>query len=299
MRVLCYFDPPFTANAHKTMLKRLFSYNLALVSLLLKSCSLPEGMKNGYHIQDGKVMLYTGFPSQKKEVGQADADSFKAINTEYGKDKNHVFLLGMIVPNADPATFVYMANTFAKDRNHGFINGKIVSNDPAHFAIVPNPNETPKNVSAEGIVYARDSRNVYTYSGDTLAQADPATFRFVPMFNGYSLAVDKHYVYFQHRPLENVDGQTFTKLSDLYFKDKASVWILSLGKEVQWITIPEADVATFKSLKKWYAKDKNHVYYENRIVEGADLVTFEEGENGEGKDKNNTYLSGEILLKQP
>lgn len=279
------------------MLKRLFSYNIALVSLLLKSCSLPEGMSSGYRIQDGKVMLYTGFPAQKREVGQADANSFEAINAEYGKDKNHVFLLGDIIKNADPTTFVHMANTFAKDRNHGFINGKMVSSDPAHFSIVPNPNETPNNVSAEGIVYARDSRNVFTYNGDVLTGADPATFRFVPMFNGYSLAVDKHYVYFQHRPLQNIDGQTFTKLSDIYFKDKTAVWMLSLGKDVQWITIPEADVATFKSLKKWYAKDKNHVYYERNIVEGADPATFKEMENGEGQDKNNTYQSGKLKAK--
>ncbi len=277
------------------MLKRLFSYNIALFSLLIKSCSLPEGMSSGYRIQDGKVILYTGFPSQKREVGQADAHSFEAINSQYGKDKNHVFLLGNIIENADPTTFVYLANTFAKDRNHGYINGKIVSSDPAHFAIVPNANETPQNVSAEGIVYARDSQNVFTYSGDTLPQTDPATFRFVPMFNGYYLAYDKNSVYFQHNPIKNADGRTFIKLSDLYFKDKKAVWILSLGKDVQWVTIPEADVATFEVFKKWYAKDKNYVYYEHNTVEGADPDTFQEMENGEGRDKNSTYQSGKIL----
>ncbi|GEM_PF-6801674 len=38
--------------------------------------------------------------------------------------------------------------------------------------------------------------------------------------------------------------------------------------------IPEADNRTFKPLSKNYAKDKNNVYFNDRIIDGADPKTF-------------------------
>lgn len=275
------------------MFKNIFSLGLAIISLVLKGCGLPEGMKSGYHIENGKVVIYTGFPAHKTVIEQADADSFKAINNNYGKDKNYVFLRESIISNADPSTFVWLGGVFAKDKHHGYASVEAVSDDAANFDIVSNPNETPKNVTAEGITYARDSRHVYKYT-NILEGADPATFVFVPMFNGHSLTHDENKVYYQDIPLENADGQTFNKLSELYFKDKNAVWTLSFGSDTKWIPIPEADVATFEVLKEVYARDKNHVYYEYKIVEGADLATFQETANQGGKDKSKTYKWGKV-----
>ncbi|MEO7309533.1 MAG: DKNYY domain-containing protein [Chitinophagaceae bacterium] len=52
----------------------------------------------------------------------------------------------------------------------------------------------------------------------------------------------------------------------------------------------KAAVATMVGLKKYYPKDKNHVYCEGRIVEGADIASFEEILPGysEGMDKKET-----------
>lgn len=272
------------------MLKKIAALGLAIFGLLLKSC-VPDGLKSGYRIEDNQVVFYHGFPASRQVFGQADPKSFKSIEAEYGKDKTHVFYYGRIISQADPASFEHLAGGYSRDKNYGFTRDEIISHDGAHFDIVPNPNEKPGNVSAEGIVYARDRQKVFR---DNVAVdgADPATFEFVPMFNGNYLARDRYHVYWQSQPLEGVEGQSFKALTEFHFKDKKQAWCLSLGRETGWAPLADVDLSTFVGLKRFYAKDKNQVYYEDRVVEGADVASFEETENHQAKDKNGTYQSG-------
>ncbi|WP_421796139.1 DKNYY domain-containing protein [Haliscomenobacter sp.] len=272
------------------MLKKIAALGLAIFGLSLKSC-IPDGLKSGYQIEDNQVVFYHGFPASRQVIGQADPKSFKSIKDEYGKDKNHVFYYGKIIPQADPASFKHLAGAYSKDKNYGFTRDEIISHDGAHFEIVPNPNEKPGNVTAEGIVYARDREKVFR-DNVPVAGADPATFEFVPMFNGNYLARDRYHVFWHDQPLEGADGETFKAVSEFHFKDKNKAWCLSLGRETAWVPMTGVDVPTFVGLKRLYAKDKNQVYYEDRVVEGADLATFEETENHQAKDKNGTYQSG-------
>jgi len=270
------------------MLKKIAALGLALLSLLFKSCSVPDGLKSGYKIEDNQVVFYHGFPASRQVISEADPKSFKSINTEYGKDKAQVFYYGKIIPQADPASFQHLAGAYSKDKNYGFTRDEIISEDGAHFSVVPNRNETDNNVTAEGIVYARDRQKVY--NGEMAVEgADPATFEFVPMFNGNYLARDRYHVFWHSRPMEGVDGASFKALTEFHFKDKNNAWCLSLGRETGWVIIPGVDLPTFTGLKRFYAKDKNRVYHENQIVEGADVATFEETENHQAKDKNGTY----------
>ncbi len=276
------------------MFRVFFSLGVAAFALLFKGCSLPAGMRSGYAVEEDKVVHYAGFPARRVVIEEAQVEAFVALNDDYGKDDRHVFLREKIIPGADPNTFVFLGGSYSKDKNHGYTRERVISNDAAHFSIVANPNDTPNSVSAEGIVYARDSR--YVYEGTVkINNADPATFEFVPMFNGYYVCRDKKHVYWQHRPLAGIDGQSFVKVTPFHFKDKNSVWALSLGRDTQWVQLPEADAATFVGLKKHYAKDRAHVYCETVIVEGADPATFEETENRSGKDKNGLYQSGAKL----
>ena len=272
------------------MLKKIIALGLAILGLTLKSC-VPDSLKKGYYTEDKQVVFYHGFPASRQVIGQADPRTFKSINTEYGKDKAQVFYYGRVIPEADPATFEYLASAYSRDKRYGFSRDEIISNDGAHFNIIPNPNEKPGNVSAEGIVYVRDRQKVFR-DITPVEGADPATFEFVPMFNGYYLARDQHQVFWHDQPLEGVDGKSFKRVSEFHFKDKNGAWTLSLGREVHWIPFPGVDLATFEGFKQLYAKDKNYVYYEKHIVEGADLATFEETENHQAKDKNGVYQYG-------
>lgn len=265
------------------------SAGLTLVGLLVAGCG--ESSRKGYRIEKGEVVVYTGWPAQRTVIGEADAESFTEINDEYGKDKSHVFYLWRVIPNADPATFAYLAGGYSKDKNSGYSQDQVISNDGLHFDIVPNPNETASNRTAEGIAYARDSRQVYR-SRIAVEGADPATFVFVPMFNGNYLTYDRRGVYSYDKPIEGADGSTFRKVSDFHFCDKQGAWGLSLGRETHWVPMATVDVATFTGIGKNYAKDKQHVYYGIDTIKGADPATFEETGYLTGKDKNGLYSSG-------
>ncbi|GAB4008806.1 hypothetical protein GCM10028808_15810 [Spirosoma migulaei] len=268
---------------------------LLVGGLVLLSCG-PSSRK-GYRIEKGDVVLYTGWPANRAVIGEADAASFTAINDEYGKDKNHAFYLGKIIPNSDPITFTYLAGSYSKDKARGYSRDQVISTDGPHFTIVPNPNETATNVSAEGIAYARDSRQVYK-DVMPINGADPATFVVVPMFNGYYLTHDSKRVYFQDRPMEGVDGATFRKVSDFNFNDKHGAWGLELGRYTTWKPLEHVDLATFTGVGKYYSKDKQHVYFSNYEVKGADPVTFQETEYLQGKDKYRIYSSGYSATNQ-
>ena len=258
-------------------------------SLLLLSCG-PSARK-GYRIENDEVVLYTGWPATCTAVDGADVESFVMINDTYGKDKRHAFYLGKAISSADPATFTYLAGSYSKDKTSGYSRDQLISNDGAHFAIVPNPNETPTNVSAEGIAYAHDSQRVYK-DVMTIDGADPATFAVVPMFNGYYLTRDNQRVYFQDGPMDGVDGATFRKVSDFNFSDKHGAWGLVLGKDSYWSPIANVDLTTFSGIGQYYAKDKHRVYFSNYAVSGADPTTFKETAYLEAQDKNGNYSSG-------
>lgn len=259
------------------------------VSLLLANCG--PGARKGYRVESGEVVHYAGFPANRSVIKAADAESFTAINDDYGNDKNHAFYLGKPIPNADPATFTYLAGSYSKDSKNGYSRDQLISTDGPNFDIVPNPNETPTNVSAEGIAYARDSRRVYK-DVITIDGADPATFAVVPMFNGNYLTHDRRRVYFQDRPIAGVDGATFRKVSDFNFHDKHGAWGLVLGRDSYWSPIAGVDLATFSGVGQYYAKDKKRVYFSNYPVKDADPITFKETDYLQARDKHGDYSSG-------
>jgi hypothetical protein len=263
---------------------------LIAVSIFLKGCG--AGFRKGYKIENGEVVRYSGFPATRDIIAEADAKSFVALNDDFGKDKNHAFYLGNIVPKADAATFEYLASAYSRDKNNGYSRDQLISTDGPHFNFVPNPNETPVSVSAEGIPFARDRYRVYkdTY---IVEGADPATFTMVPMFNGNYLTHDRRRVYFHEQPMEGADGATFQKVSDFHFKDKQHAWGLILGKDIYWSLIENVDAATFVSLGKSYAKDKKRVYIVTDTIAGADPATFNEKDYLAARAKNKLHSAGD------
>lgn len=52
-----------------------------------------------------------------------------------------------------------------------------------------------------------------------------------------------------------------------------SYWTFSFGTITD--TLPGADPATFQEVEDWIGKDKNHVYFKQKLVPGADPATLE------------------------
>ena len=66
-----------------------------------------------------------------------------------------------------------------------------------------------------------------------------------------------------------------------------SYWTFSFG--TRFDTLPEVDVATFKSLENWLAHDKKNVYFKARLVPGADPASLKADKYPLFRDKNDYY----------
>ncbi|MHB8860355.1 MAG: DKNYY domain-containing protein [Minisyncoccota bacterium] len=81
-------------------------------------------------------------------VKDADPATFTILNQVYAKDARHVFYIGgTIIPGADPATFVpvttplaknSLQSEYGKDTNHVYWNGRVIAGaDSATFVLSP------------------------------------------------------------------------------------------------------------------------------------------------------------------
>ncbi|NNE67710.1 MAG: DKNYY domain-containing protein [Pyrinomonadaceae bacterium] len=63
--------------------------------------------------------------------------------------------------------------------------------------------------------------------------------------------------------------------------------------------VKEADPTTFEALDRKYGRDKNHAYYDGRIIDGSDGPTFKLIEGQFSGDKNHIYYTAQILTDRP
>ncbi|MSR85120.1 hypothetical protein EXS71_01630 [Candidatus Uhrbacteria bacterium] len=232
-------------------------------------------------------------------ISKADPDSFQLVETTgtlgmcapFFKDISHVFAGTGIIEGADPATFryigqvvgtpvLYSVSCLAADKNNVYVDSTKI------------PNLDPQSVQTLGI-YLKDKRAVYLYTTE-LKGADPKTFELID--EGSVSAKDKNSVYECGQVV--MPNQTgFKFLGDYYGRIGSSVY--HLGQ-----VIPGADGSSFspmggseilscESSSGGYAKDKNHVYFAGKLIQGADPQTFKLSfELGIAQDKNGEYRLG-------
>jgi hypothetical protein len=153
-----------------------------------------------------------------------------------------------------------------------------------------NP-KTFKSIGEHGS-YFQDGQNIY-YSGKKI-DADPDSFIIMKNRYGHSseYARDRRYVWKFGKKIEGMDASSLTLLSSSYYtKDKNHIYFNDKIFE-------EADVETFMVLGDTdgsYAKDKQRAYYYGKIIDGADPQSFVALRVWYAFDKNNVYYNEKIL----
>ncbi len=229
----------------------------------------------------------------------ADPSTFVVSSTypEYGKDAEHVYLWGFVLPGADPGTFKVLVGTTTTTGGYSyngvpFENGYSQDANSIYFDSSPMPPGTDRTtfspiLDGEGHItgYSKDDRNVYV-ENNILPGADPVSFRLVEdshgAVDGYlGWAKDKNHVYSGLQMVDGADPASFALINEI---------------DGTW---------------SGYAKDKSNVYTENFIqgtlvVSGADPATFQvvnpPGQCGpdcqyDAQDKSHKYLNGQVVQK--
>jgi hypothetical protein len=263
-----------------------------------------KGISNNGYFATADAVYYDG-----KRIRNADAKSFKLLtDNRYAADQRAVFYYGNAVKEADPASFEPLpaapADTsemivnngieaYWRDKNQVYYNGKpLPGADPASFTLITG-------------LYGKDASRVY-YSDQVLTDASPSTFRFL----GEGIATDGKALYIYHmRSQTPVDVASFTEVDGEYerfYRDKNGVYMLFLKQDDPLVQAVGADPATFTTLERSYAKDKDHVYffgnYQDKgqrfvLLEGANPATFTIGYDAatksEARDGKRAYMYGE------
>jgi hypothetical protein len=222
------------------------------------------------------------------KIEGADPKTFLVIDHEYSKDKKYVYYNGENIGERDYKTFIRLSwRDYTKDKNHiYFENMKINGIDKESFEVIDAP-------------YSKDKNYIY-YRTERVDNADIDSFEIIEdsKFYDNDYYKDKNYVFFRGKSLAGVNPSEFKRLGKYTYYYSDGTHLYYGGKRMDHI-----DYKTFVIYDGiGYSKDKNNVYYEDKIVENADPVTFREikDKNGNRKyivDKNNVYDNGGNLHK--
>ena len=99
---------PWTEKAHRRMQRKSTAALCLILAVILLACSRngpPNSLfeSSGYHVRDGKVYYLNAFPGKAVEITDADPATFEALDPTYGVDTSHVYVNGVVLPEADAA----------------------------------------------------------------------------------------------------------------------------------------------------------------------------------------------------
>lgn len=276
-----------------------------------------KGYAGGYKVSGGRVFYNAGAIGLNpngtwKEVENADAATFSALNEGYAKDKNSGFFEGYIIPDSSGKTFKVVGKDYAKDQAHAFYQRYRISDLPDNFKFIAENEKgvyatdgqkvfirsselfpetldaaTFELIGATG--YFKDKNHVYSVD-KMLEDSDPATFKVLPDFAGV-FTQDKNHVYFKDNLVKDCDPATHKILTFVSHRDANHIFF---GADKL-----SDDAANFQVLTANYSKDSKNVYWGMDKI-SADAATFTAfpsiGGTAYGKDSKNVYWGD---LKMP
>lgn len=193
-----------------------------IVSQIFSSCYALSIASPFYFIdEDNKRITYEYHGSYV--VDGADVDTFtwikepdsylyNKISGIYAKDKNHVYLMGKIIPNADPKTFTALTvnydespPNFGKDKQHVYLGLEIV------------PDLDAETFEMLGLFFSKDKNGLYY---KTIALKYEGDLKSTQIRNIHFL-FDDTYVYFNGHRINGSDGKSFSYLPpSIYLSEK-------------------------------------------------------------------------------
>lgn len=209
-----------------------------LLVVLLFSCS-------GYTKKDGKIYLRSSNEARigvnYAEVKSADYKTFKVINhnlnIDLALDKKHVFIGASILEYADPNSFEHIKEYYWKDKKNVYL-----------------------------LQFGRTDGRILN--------ADPLTFQVIKNF---LWSYDRNTVYYEFDKLEKVTPNRFVAIDENWGKDNRYYYYHNL--RLDSLDYESAEIVNSYCMKEParpsdYIKDKNHVFFQNKLVKDANPLTF-------------------------
>lgn len=252
-----------------------------------------------------------------------DVENFAVISEEYAKDSECIYYTHISLKNGDIQSFYWdEVNELPKDKNHVYYpvpeSGKlkvISYADPETYEKV-----TPAPVCAG---WWRDKNNYFYNHKKTDADRNGLCFEspYLPFDGQYVFSVEKGEVKQQQYAgamkiltphLLRDDQRYYFKAAcdsvsySIHYDDREAFeyydtyyHIFKIDHKVYFMGLPinsgNIDMESFEVVGDGYTKDKNHVYYKDKLLPDSHPQTFEILSKEYAKDKNKVYNLGVIL----
>ena len=266
------------------------------------------------YLIDGKNVYFVDNEHGKiRIVKNADRNTFKVVNGNYGTDRKNVYYFGEKLDFVGLDGLKIFNEIYLKDKKNIY---EISVNDNDKVKIKPIKNLNIDVATFENIYegfYYRDKNAIYYVDTDEnsetktlkiLKGADPATFEFG------IISKDKNSVFIGNQKLEGVSSKGFEILDNEFnfVKDYKNVYYLDresdgITYKVEVLDTKGVDIPSFEFLGDFYNKyykDKNNIYFLNdrddkmklEKLNYADPKTFEIINGNFARDDKNLYIFG-------
>ena len=274
-----------------------------------------------YYARDKNNLYY--YSGDVKNLGKINENNFKVLDSSLIKNGNEIYYFGEKLDIKNPEKFEVIRNDLSDPSM--IIYGKDDKNvyvvtpykEAGHLKIIKNADKDTFEVM-QNSNYSKDKNNIYyaEYNVVQLQDVDKNSFILV---EDEDFSYDKKNVYYRGRKLNDIspngfkvtrlvnrrniplnflnDNKNIYKLIDIF--DEETGELKSVKTAV--VKSPKVDSKTFEifSYSENYFRDKNNVYYENKLykmglkkIAGADRNSFEVLNDEFSKDKNNVYYYG-------
>ena len=152
---------------------------------------IAQNLGDYYSINKGKVYY------RDEKIENADIMSFKVLNEDYAKDKNHIYRGSEAIDSSlsgkikDPKTFEFLPNgiiydvwLYGKDKyNVYYIENKMINCFDSYYFIYEVKRINKDKVEVLNNWFIKDDKNIY-FEGEILEGVDYNTFEVLPNGDG-------------------------------------------------------------------------------------------------------------------
>ncbi len=227
-------------------------------------------------------------------IDGADGQSFRVIGKGYAADAFNVYNSGKLMQGVDPASFKVHSYELTEDKNDFYKNGTALNvRDKSSFEVLKD--KLGRNTS-----WGKDKYNGYYLNGTVIPDIDYATFHPIdarqPKQSG-CYAADKYRVFFMGEEVLGADPATFKEVDFYVGQDRYRAYKKEMQSQIRDYTkltrlgrlmysdginiydtnfhiLPDADVSTFEHITENWYKDNQHVWWSNKLLQGANPKTF-------------------------
>lgn len=280
-----------------------------------------------YDIKENDDFLSFFFKRGEYKEVSTDVDNFSVITLYYGKDASKVYYKYIALENVDHESFDWDPYLFLpKDKNHAYFPKpdadanrlKIIKDadpetydkvrllhhdclkwyeDKNHYFYNHKKVEADKEtISFEAVYLPFDYQYIFSIENDIVHKIK---------YTGQITVIDNHLIrdslaYYFNAGCDSITRKIPYKDPDRYksyysfderiFRIDNSIYIRGLVFLAHIV-----DANTFEVLDYPYCKDKNHIYYGDKLIPDADPETFKVLSLKYAKDKNHVYDEGELF----